>query len=358
MDFGLTEEQQAVADLATQILTDKVDMERLMAIEASDEWFDRDAYQALADAGLVGIALGEDIGGGGLDIVAFGQALTAQGLTVAPMPLLPTGMAALAIDTYGSDELRQAILPGVCAGSTVLTYAVQEPNDDRLGTPSTAFADGTITGTKSVVEFFTHADHLVVSTDQGLAVVDGPGADPTITATEGSSTRKEPVHLLEFAGTPATLLGGGPDAVGWLVDRATACLCATQLGVTEKALQLTAAYTTEREQFGRPIATFQAVVQRLADQYINIGGIRLNSTNVLWRLAHDLDVDEDLPVAKWWASERATDVAHATQHCHGGMGVSVDYPLYRYTLWNKHIATSLGGGTQQLRRLGQALATG
>ncbi len=354
MDFGLNVEQQAVADLATQILTENVDVESLMAVEAGDEWFDRKAWGLLADAGLIGIALGEDVGGGGLDLVAFAQVLEAQGATVAPMPLLPTGMAALAIDRFGTAEQRQRWLPGVVAGSTVLSVALQEPNDDRLSAPSATVTDGAITGTKSVVEYATHAERLVVSAADGLYLVDPTGDG--VTLTEGTSTRKEPVHLVEFAGAAAEPLTGS--SAGWLVDRTTAALCAIQLGVTERALRLTADYTTERQQFGRPIATFQAVTQRLADQYINVGGIRLNTQNSVWRLANDLDVAEDLPVAKWWASERATDIANATQHCHGGMGVSVDYPLYRYTLWNKHLTTSLGAGTQQLRTLGATLATG
>ena len=126
--------------------------------------------------------------------------------------------------------------------------------------------------------------------------------------------------------------------------------------MTERALAITAEYTSTRQQFGRPIATFQAVGQRLADQFVNVGGIRLATLSAAWRLANGVDAAEDLLVAKWWASERATDVAHATQHCHGGMGVATDYPLHRYTLWNKHLATSLGAGTQSLRDLGTLLA--
>ncbi len=352
MDFQLSEEQQAVADLATQILTDKVDIERLMAVEASGEWFDRDAYAELAKAGLVGIALSEDVGGGGLDIVAFGQVLVAQGATVAPMPLLPTAVAALAIDRFGATELRQAILPGVCDGSTVLSIAIQELHDDQLFNPRTTFADGKVSGTKVVVEFADHASHLVVTTDVGLVLVDA--TDDGIAKTEVTSTRKEPLHEMTFDAVPGELLEGS--SAQWLVERAQVCLCAIQLGVTDAALKLTAKYTSEREQFGRPVATFQAVTQNLANQYINVGGIRLNALNTLWKLANGVDVTTDLPVAKWWASERASEVAHATQHCHGGMGVSVDYPLYRYTLWNKHLGVSLGAGTQQLRHLGAALA--
>ena len=148
-------------------------------------------------------------------------------------------------------------------------------------------------------------------------------------------------------------IGPSPD---WLVDHLLMGICATQLGVTEQALRMTAGYTSEREQFGRPLATFQAVTQRLADQFVNVGGIRLATLSAAWRLAQGLDAREDLLIAKWWASERATEVAHATQHCHGGMGVAKDYPLHRYTLWNKHLTTSLGAGTQSLRSLGGLLA--
>jgi alkylation response protein AidB-like acyl-CoA dehydrogenase len=192
---------------------------------------------------------------------------------------------------------------------------------------------------------------------------DGPGlflvdlSANGITRTEGRSTRLEPLWELEFDGTPANPLGaGGSTSVDWLVDHLLMGICATQLGVTEQALRMTAEYTSEREQFGRPLATFQAVTQRLADQFVNVGGIRLATLSAAWRLAQGLDAREDLLIAKWWASERATEVAHATQHCHGGMGVAKDYPLHRYTLWNKHLTTSLGAGTQSLRSLGGLLA--
>ncbi len=360
MDFGLDEAQQAVADLASQILRDTITPERLAEIESGDEWFDRGAWSALAQAGLVGIALSEDVGGGGLDLVALGLVLRAQGATVAPVPLLPTGLAALAVDRFGSPAQRTRLLPRVAAGETVLSIAIQEPHDDRTRQPSSEVADGHLTGQKAVVEFAEHADRLVVTarahTGSGLFLVDPTG--PGVTMTAGLSTRLEPVHHVDFEAAPVEALGPADGtAVGWLVDRVVAALAATQLGVAEEALRMTAAYTSTREQFGRPIATFQAVTQRLADQYVNVVGIELTTLAALWLLADDQDAAEDVRIAKYWASQRATEVAHATQHCHGGMGVSVEYPLHRYTLWNKHLATSLGAGTQQLRELGAALAS-
>lgn len=363
MDFTFDEAQQAVADLADQILDDRLDTDRLLAIEdavgADGAWFDADLWGSLAAAGLLGIALDEGVGGGGLDAVALAILLRAQGSHVAPLPLLPHCVASLAVDRFGSEEQRIRLLPGCADGSHILTVAVQEYLEDQIRQPGAHVVDGALSGEKIVVEGADLAGHAVVTAIGG----DGPGlflvdlSGDGITRTVGRSTRLEPVWRLGFDGTPVEPLAeNGSVPVDWLVDHLLMAICATQLGVTERALRLTAEYTSEREQFGRPLATFQAVTQRLADQFVNVGGIRLATLSAAWRLAQGLDAREDLLIAKWWASERATEVAHATQHCHGGMGVAKDYPLHRYTLWNKHLTTSLGAGTQSLRALGSLLA--
>jgi len=364
MDFTPTEEQRAVAELAEAILGDALDVERHRAVEAAGGWFDRDLWTTLAEAGLLGIALSEDVGGAGLDAVALALLLRAQGNHVAPLPLLPSSVAALVVDRHGSAGQRSRLLPGVVDGSTVLTVAVQELLDDRLDQPSCTFQDGLLSGRKVVVEHLDAAGAILVtaSTAEGprCVLVDATAAG--ISSVEDTSTRRQPLFDVTFDATPGEPLGdgdtGGAASVGALLDHLRLGICASQLGVTERALAMTAEYTSTREQFGRPIATFQAVGQRLADQFVNVGGIRLATLSAAWRLANGLDAAEDLLVAKWWASERATAVADATQHCHGGMGVALDYPLHRYTLWNKHLTTSLGAGTQTLRHLGALLAAG
>ncbi len=363
MDFTPTEEQRAVADLAEAILGNGLDIERHRSVEAAGGWFDRDLWATLAEAGLLGIALGEDVGGAELDSVALALLLRAQGNHVAPLPLLPSSIAALVVDRHGSGDQRRRLLPGVADGSTVLTVAVQELLDDRLAEPTCSFLDGRLSGRKVVVEHLDAASALLVTatTPNGprCVLVDADAAG--MTTVEDTSTRRQPLFDVTFDGTPGDMLGrggGDPAASKVLLDHLRLGICATQLGVTERALSMTAEYASTREQFGRPIATFQAVGQRLADQFVNVGGIRLATFSAAWRLAAGRDAAEDLLVAKWWASERATDVANATQHCHGGMGVAADYPLHRYTLWNKHLTTSLGAGTQTLRHLGDLLAAG
>jgi alkylation response protein AidB-like acyl-CoA dehydrogenase len=119
---------------------------------------------------------------------------------------------------------------------------------------------------------------------------------------------------------------------------------------------MTAEYTKTREQFERPIATFQAVGQRAADAYIDTEAIRLTAWQAIWRLAEDLPAAAEVAVAKFWAAEGGQRVVHAAQHLHGGMGVDRDYPLFRYFLLAKQLELTLGGTTPQLLALGRILA--
>lgn len=359
MDFNLNEQEQAVSDLAMQILGDKIDHERLKEIEAGDEWFARDEWALMADAGLVGIALPEAHGGGGLGIIEAGLVCEAVGRHVAPVPALPTMLAAMTLAAFADDALAAELLPGVCDGSRVLTVATAEHLREDLARPgATADANGALTGTKSVVEFAAQSSHAVVTAmgpdEPGLYLVELDGAG--VTAEAGTTSRKEPVHELTFSAAPTTLLATGAPAIRWFEARYLALVCATQLGVVEGQLRLTAQYTSEREQFGRPIATFQAVTQRLADCFIQVEGLRLQTQSALWRIANEVDPWEDLRIAKWFGSEGAHFVAHGAQHMHGGIGVDVDYPLHRYTLWNKHLEVTLGAANQQLRAIGAELA--
>ena len=143
-----------------------------------------------------------------------------------------------------------------------------------------------------------------------------------------------------------------------LHTRALVGLCAIQLGVAERALRMAAAYTTEREQFGRPIGSFQAVQQRLADAFIDVEAIRWTTWHAAWLIAHDRPADRAARIAKFWAAEAGARVAASAQHVHGGIGIDTTYPLHRYFLWAKHNELALGSATAQLARLGNAYARG
>jgi alkylation response protein AidB-like acyl-CoA dehydrogenase len=266
-------------------------------------------------------------------------------------------MAAMPIAQFGSAEQRKRLLPGVAEGDTILTAALSELlNTDPLS-PTTTAKDGRLTGTRSLVP----AAHLATAVLVPAKAADGIGVflvDPKgegVTLERQVATTGEPVWTMELQNAPGEQLGG-EEVLHRILELTTAGLCMVALGVCEQALKMTAEYTSQREQFERPLAAFQAVAQRAADAYIDTEGIRLTAWQAIWRLAEGMPAANELAVAKFWAAEGGQRVVHAAQHLHGGIGVDVDYPLHRYFLWAKECELTLGSATPQLVQLGKALA--
>jgi alkylation response protein AidB-like acyl-CoA dehydrogenase len=373
VDFTLSDEQTEIAELAARILTEKLPPERLKAIETDPDgrWFAADVWAELAKADLLGLALPEADGGGGYDFLAVALLLEQQGKTVAPLPLLETlVLGALPIARFGSDEQRARILPGVIAGDTVLTAALVEPGEyvaaDRPVTTATRDGDGwRIDGEKAFVTAAHLASTILVpaATGDGALGVFLVDADaPGLTLERNVALNDQPQWTLRLDGVVVgadAVLGDpseGRDVVQFVVERAIAGLCSTEVGVCEAALRLTAAYVSEREQFGSKIGTFQAVAQRIADAYIDTEGIRLTALQAAWRLSEDLPAADEVAIAKFWAADGGHRVVHAAQHLHGGIGMDTDYPVHRYYRWSKVIELSLGTATEHLRRLGKRIA--
>jgi alkylation response protein AidB-like acyl-CoA dehydrogenase len=369
MDFAFNEEQQDLEGLARQILDAEVTHERLKEIEAGEENFDRELWAKLAEAGLVGIGLPEAQGGGGYGFLEAAIVLEQIGRTVAPIPYLSTVVdGALPIARFGSDGLKNAVLPGVAAGTTLLTAALVEAGADPRQPTTTARRDGgswVLDGEKTCVPDGMLADRVLVSATADDDRVIVAVVDPTafgVTRERQQTTSGHPEALLRLRGVrveDADLVGdadAGAEVLEWTIERATAALCALAIGVCEEAVRMTAEYTKTREQFDRPIATFQAVGQRAADAYIDTEAIRLTAWQAIWRLAEELPAAAEVAVAKFWAAEGGQRVVHAAQHLHGGMGVDRDYPLFRYFLLAKQIELTLGGTTPQLLALGRILA--
>ncbi len=371
MDFTTTEDQQALVGLAAQILGDRATPARLDELEEQGTWFDQALWTQLADAGIAGACLAEDVGGGGLGFLDLALLLEQVGAHVAPVPLLETVLcAALPLDVFGTSAQRSRDLPDVAAGRALLTAAlVESGRDDPYRPLTTAHPDGggfRLRGTKSCVPLLEQARRVLVpaSTPDGQVVVAlvEPGAEG-VTVRPQTSTHGQPQGELELADVAvlAEDVLAGPDdgrqVLGWLLDRALTGLAATALGVSSRALSMSAAYTSERVQFGRAVATFQAVGHRLADAYVDVEGMRLTMLQAAWLLDGDRPASTEAAIAKWWAAEGGHRVAHAAQHVHGGVGVDVDYPLSRYFRWSKQLEMTLGASTAQLLRLGSTLAS-
>jgi alkylation response protein AidB-like acyl-CoA dehydrogenase len=157
----------------------------------------------------------------------------------------------------------------------------------------------------------------------------------------------------------ASLLGDpehGAELLEWTCQRAIAGLCALQVGIAERALRMTAEYTSTRKQFDRPIGSFQAVHQRAGDAYVDVEAMRLTTWQAAFRLARGLPAQSEVAVAKYWAAEGGSRVTYAAQHLHGGIGMDLDYPLHRYYLWARQLELTLGSASVHLERLGNELA--
>ena len=380
MDFDYSEEQEAVRELAGRILSERSTHERLKEVELAagpEGPFDRELWAELAAAGLLGIALPEDVGGAGLDFVAACLVVEAVGRTAAHVPAVEVlAYAAPAIDRFGTAAQRAGWLPKLASGGVVATAAMAElvgdvvvPGVAAPATTATPLEGGgwRLAGTKACVPAGLLADVLLVPATvlgddgrpAGTAVFLVPANAGGVTRTRQDGTAL-PEALVELRGAEVgadALLGGGEagggEVAGFIAERATAALCVQEAGACAAALALTAEYARTREQFGKPIATFQAVGQRAADAYVDTEAIRLTAWYAAWRLAGDLPATAELAVAKFWAAEGGQRVVHAAAHLHGGVGVDRDYPLHRFFLLTEQIELTLGGAPRQPGAVGR-----
>ncbi len=364
MDFSLDETQQAIGDLAAQVIGDASTHDRLRALENGDgPRFDRDLWATLAETGVLGAFMPEAHGGAGLDLVALGAALEASGGEAAAVPLWETlGMGTPAIVEFGTESLQATVLPAVAAGDMVLTAAWHEDVGEPLRPTTVAARNGEgwqLTGTKICVPAGPIADAVLMPAaieggSVGLFLVrtdaEGVGIEPLAT------TLGDPQAAVLMAMTPAELVAEGHESLRWAYERAVATQCAMAVGVFARALDLTAQYTKDRKQFDVPIASFQAVAHRAADSFIDTEAVRLTAKQALWRLSVGMPASAEVATAKYWAALGGQRVVHTAQHLHGGVGVDRDYPLHRYFLMAKEIELQLGGATRQLLALGELLA--
>jgi acyl-CoA dehydrogenase len=371
MDFIQNEADVELASLSRKILTGQLTPDRLRAAEATGDEFDAALWADLAGTGVLSAALPESAGGAGLGLLAQCAVLTELGREVAPVPYLASiVLGASALAAFGTPGQQERWAAPAARGEVILTAALAEEDGDDPRMPSATAeraaggAGWTLSGVKTTVFAAPLAGLMLVpaTTPMGVTVFLVDPCDTGVTVqrqhvTGGTTGR---VVLDGVSLDEDRMLGGaaaGHEITDWLVARATAGLCAQQLGVLQRALELTSAYAQSRVQFGKPIGGFQAVSQRLADAYIDVEAVRLTMWQAAWRLAEGLPCDSEVATAKFWAADAGHRVAHTAVHVHGGVGIDMDYPLHRYFVAAKYHEFTLGGATAQLRRIGTALAS-
>lgn len=369
MDFTLNDEQEAMQGLARQILTDRMDVAHLRALDFSTDWFDRDTWAEFAKANLLGVALPDAIGGLGFGFLELCLLLQEQGRAVVPMPLLHTLVTCgEPVARFGNAEQQAGMAP-IVSGEMVVTAALSELGSSPYEPTTTATADGDgwrIDGKKVCVPMAQVCERVLVPArvgdDIGLFFVatDQPG----VTLERQDTTNHEPQFVMHLNG--ATVedayrigeIADGREILRWTVQRTIVGICAIVSGACQEALRITAEYTTVRKQFDRAIGTFQAVGQRLADAYIDTQAIELTMLHAATKLAAGEDAAMEVATAKFWAAEGGSRVVHAALHVHGGICIDLDYPIHRYFQWVKQLEFTLGSETAQLAQLGRLIAAG
>jgi alkylation response protein AidB-like acyl-CoA dehydrogenase len=363
VDFSPGAAEQAVTSAAAAVLGD----DRSAG--------DKTMWRKLAASGLLSLAAPEWLGGDGLGVLETAALLTEVGRSAAQIPALGTLMlGVLPVVRWGERETQRALLDGVAAGETVLTAAIREPSDPRplapattatlpclpsasAGPGDTSGVLGVVTGVKIGVASCAEARWVLVparlaSGGAAIVVVDPSGDGATVTA--GPTASGTPEYTLRLDQAPVRHVLGGPGgrAVLDLYQLAAAGACCLADGAVSAALDLTITHVAQRRQFGRPLATFQAVAQQVADVYIAARTLHLATLSGCWRLADGRDAAADLDVAAYWLTQYAPAALRTCHHLHGGMGMDVSYPLHRYSALISDLVRFTGGADYRLGVLG------
>ncbi len=335
MDFGLSDDQREIQRTARELLAERARPERVRE-HAEAGRIDEDLWRELRELGWPGIAVAEDYGGQGLGLVELSILCEELGRVLAPVPLLPTVLAAAVIERAGSEQQRERWLPGLASGEALGALGVVREGVAELvlGAPAA-----------QVLVLVQEGDlRARVCAREDVAVEPVDSIDPTRPAGR--------VSVASQAGEP---LEG--DVRGGL-DRALVAIASELVGVCERALTMTVAYVKERKQFGVPVGSYQAVSHRCAQMLLDTEKARSLTAFAAW--AADADpqrLGETAAMAKAAASEAGVEVTSSAIQAHGGIGFTWEadvHWLYKRALVD---ASLLGAAKRQRAHLAQILAS-
>jgi len=374
MDFTRGEAELAVSALAEQVLSaagrdspavrdsgaDRdtgADTDRPAGQSAAPADLDAATWKELAQAGLLAIALPPALGGDGLGVAEVSALLTQVGRHAARVPALATlALGVLPVTRLADAEAQGQLLAGVATGETILTAAIREQSDPMPLVPVTVAdrSEGTVSGVKLGVPYAAAAGQILVPaslTGGGTAVVAVQPDAAGLTCQPTHSSSGMPEYTVRLDRVPFRHLLPG-DSVAELYRLAVAGACCVADGAVAAALELTTEYIRSREQFGRPLATFQAVAQQIADVYVTARVLHLAAISACWRLDNGLDAANDVDVAGYWLAEHAPIALRTCHHLHGGIGMDVTYPLPRFSALITDLVSLVGGAAYRLDLLG------
>ena len=368
MDFTISDELRSVQQLAQQILGDFTTVDKLKVIEKQEERFDAGLWQALAEAGLLGLDIPENQGGTELGFYGLTTLCEEVGRAVAPIPVIPVLVSAAGtIRRFAKDALKDQWLPGIASGTTLVTAALDEYNNDNPGAPGCTAkkVEGgfSVSGTKICVSPANSAARILVSAKAGeklvVALVDPKAAGVTLNPQRVTTGETRHELVMKKVQVPAAdIVATGSEAVAamdWALQATRTALAAMAVGACDKMMRITGSYTSERQQFGRPLATFQAVSHSVANSYIDVECLRLVTQQAASLIDQGRPAHDAVLMEKIWCGNVAHRVSQASQHNHGGTGVDRDYVLFRYCELARQIELTAGTSARLTGELGEAI---
>jgi alkylation response protein AidB-like acyl-CoA dehydrogenase len=372
MDFGFSEEQELLRAEVRKFLDRNAPLDEVRKIMASEAGLDRALWQQMAELGWVGLAIPDEHGGTGLDLVTLIVLLEETGRTLFPSPLISTIVAAKAIELAGSDEQQARWLPGLAAGTTIGSFAYLEDSDrhDLEGIALLGKRDGDATllsGTKQLVSDTASADFFVVAYRTGsgrdavsLAVVEsgaaGLGVDhfPTLDATKRlGRLRFEDVRI--EAGARLGEEGAAGAIVSQLLDIGALLVTAEAVGTAEGAVATTTEFAKQRVQFGSPIGRYQGVKHPLAEAYVDVESFKSLVYYAAWALDEGADdASRAVSRAKAYASEALPRIGLEGVQLHGGVGYTAEYDIQLYLKRSKWVRPAYGDADHHFEKLAAA----
>lgn len=353
MDFQLNEEQTAINDMATSLFADFTTDEKLLAYTESGSTVMQEAWDSVNETGLDLLFVPEVLGGSELGMQELSLILQAQGAYLAQVPVWRNQVALRILHEFGDCD---ALLHSAVAEKSLFTLHNVSAFEAKGG-QLTLDASGTVSGKVAAVADVQYSRYALLlaqdSESQKIVLVDLN--DPQLQRVEGVSTHGGAIADLHLTSvTPLVVLDEA--AVAKLQILSIAALASQQLGVSERQLKRTVEYVNERVQFDRAIGTFQAVQMALADCQIAVEALR----SCLWQLNYKIDAQQpatsEALATAYHACETGHFVSHKAQHVHGGFGVDISYPIYRFLYWSRDIRASLGGTQGILAELGDWLS--
>lgn len=371
LDFTLTEDQQAIKQVAREFAESEILPRRMEWDESQD--FPMDAFRKMAELGFLGTMMPSELGGAGLGATENSiiiEEIARIDPSVALSVAAHNGLCSSHINRFASDEIRQKYIPDLASGRVLGAWGLTEPSagSDAGGTQTVAVRDGDhyiVNGSKNFITHGTVGDTTVIMAvtdrEQGARGISAFVLDKSMPGF--SSSKKENKVGMRASDTSSLVMENvrvpvanliGEEGQGFvqalqILDGGRISIAALSVGCAQGAFEAAIKYVQQREQFGKPLAAQQATMFKLAEMGMKIEAARLLVYRAAWLRDNNLPFSKEASIAKLFASEVSVEVSEESVQLHGGYGYIKEYPAEKY--WRDSKLLTIGEGTSEVQRM-------